>query len=242
LEIQVKILTLDTPSTISRKLHFIFGAQTQLSLLACSFWTTAFANDSASLSLQATTRQAVEGNNPLSAFTSWLFGISCVLILSVFVATLWPRKNDANLIQKQRKFARVDGLFLNISGVVLSSIESSEMTSMEPDAQEARIKKMIRHSEAIQKLTLLSLSMGGCSVAVRGKLTKGDVILMKMGALPDFPSTEIVLAAKSVWVHSNTETGETYDVCGAKFLNLDRAEHKEALAQYLNFLMDEPLS
>lgn len=169
---------------------------------------------------------------------SWVVGVVCVALIGVLVVTLWPNESEENPYQRQRKFARIDGLFLKITGYVLGDEDSRSFLSS------LRASGTYETPSALsaEGLTLMSLSFGGCSVASTAPLGKGNVILLRLNSLPDFPSRDLMLAAKIVWTKARTATGEPYDVCGAKFLFPSDGVGTESLRQYLNFLMDEPLS
>ncbi|MCA2961448.1 MAG: PilZ domain-containing protein [Silvanigrellales bacterium] len=169
---------------------------------------------------------------------SWVVGVVCVALIGVLVVTLWPNDSDENPYQRQRKFARVDGLFLKVTGYLLSDDESRIfLSSLRTSGAYATPSTL-----SAEGLTILSLSFGGCSIASSAAFGKGNIILLRLHSLPDFPSRDLMLAAKIVWIKARSSTGEPYDVCGAKFLFPSDRAGTESLRQYLNFLMDEPLS
>ncbi len=189
-------------------------------------------------SLQARGGGGQGGSGLAGGALPWVVGVVCIALIAILVATLWPNESEGNPYQRQRKFARVDGLFLKVAGWVLGEDESKRFLTS--------LRETGNYDTATQRpldgLTLMSLSFGGCSLASTVPLAKGNVVLLRLHSLPDFPKREMLVAAKVVWARPRQATGEPYDICGAKFLFTDGANGPESLRQYLNFLMDEPLS
>jgi hypothetical protein len=203
------------------------------------FLSLAFAQPSVSEGLSLRAQSAAGGTGEaLGGLLPWIIGVVSITLIGILVVTLWPNESDSNPYQRQRKFARVDGLFLKIKAVVLGSAESqSFLQAVKATGNYPHCK-----DHTPEALTLLSLSFGGCSVASPRTLLKGEVILLDLQSLPDFPGPTATIAAKIMWTRPKSESGESYDMAGAKFLNPAKPVHLDALRQYLNFLMDEPLS
>ena len=238
----MKILTPLLNETRPAIKQLTIALQVQITMMLCLSPLTGLAQEGSALSLQAASPATMEPSSPLSSFTSWIFGLSCLLVVAVFVATLWPRKNDSNLLQRQRKFARVDGLFLALMGRPLTELEVGHLLEMGAEKGLQWATEQVQKTETLSKLTLLSLSMGGASLASRNHVEKGHLLILKLSSLPDFPNSEQAAIVRVVWSHPNGDTGESFDICGAKFLYWDNTPAPDTLAQYLNFLMDEPNS
>jgi hypothetical protein len=236
----VKILTPLCKVTVRGK-HVLSVVLQGLILISWAvFCGDGFGSPLGNLELRASAPSSPERLNVASGFTTWLFALSCLLLVAVFVVSLWPRKSDSNLLQRQRKFLRIDGLFLGLQGRILTETEQSELDALDKSEALKWANAEILESEKLHKVTLLSLSLGGVSLAMRPHVEKGDYLLLKLSALPDFPSSDCAAVVRVVWAHANGETGEPFDVCGAKLFVWDEANTSEALSQYVHFLMDEP--
>jgi len=190
------------------------------------------------IALQARSAGASAQATSTGGALPWMIGLVCLVLIGILVVTLWPNASDANPYQRQRKFARIDGLFLKISALMLGMDDSRRfLTHLRSNGE----YEPTPPAQA-EGLTLMSLSFGGCSIASPTGLTKGNVVLLHLHSLPDFPSQALTVAAKIVWTRPRTAGGEPYDVAGAKFLFPSDATGIESLRQYLNFLMDEPLT
>jgi Tfp pilus assembly protein PilZ len=237
LEYLVSFLTLHSTRIAGRIAQLIVAVQTLL-------WRPAFAATQIAqnglgegFSLQA--RGGGSGSGiAASGALPWIIGVVCIALIAVLVVTLWPNDSEGNPYQRQRKFARVDNLFLKISAVILPEEDSRRFISNLRATGTYEVPAPI----AFENLTMMSVSFGGCSLASTPALSKGNVILLHLNSLPDFPSKDLTVAAKVVWVRSRADSGEPYDTCGAKFLFPSDHSSVELLRQYINFLMDEPLS
>lgn len=168
----------------------------------------------------------------------WVIALVCFVLLGFMLATLWPNEGADNPYQRQRKFARIDGLFLKVAGFVLDD-DGSRIAAKDT-------RNFLRDATLLQTefepLTLLSLSFGGCSIASTGKLKKGSVVLLHLHTLPDFPAKALTVAAKVVWTRLEHKDHRGFEVAGAKFIFSSEGESTESLRQYLNYLMDEPVT
>lgn len=231
----MSFLTLHWPSKVCAARRLFIAAQV---FLLCPLSALGQSGLEPGFSLQARGGSTAAGGSLAGGALSWVVGVVCVALIGVLVVTLWPNESDENPYQRQRKFARVDGLFLKVTGYVLGDEESKNFLSN----LKAVGKYATPSTLSPEGLTLMSLSFGGCSLASSSSLGKGNIVLLRFGSLPDFPNRDLMLAAKIVWTKARSATGEPFDICGAKFLFPSDGQGTETLRQYLNFLMDEPLS
>lgn len=207
-------------------------------ILSLSLSSIARAAPGSSFELSARANLPNTSANLVSPAIPWLIGLICIVLFGVMLATLWPSDNENNLYKRQRKFARIDGLFFKIKGFVLGE-EESRMFLRDPRLQ---ANPKLALNETAEGLTLLSLSFGGCSIICGQKVKKGAVILLELNSLPDFPAKNLIVAAKVVWARSQRDHSNLYEVAGAKFISASAQESAESLRQYLNYLMDEPVT
>lgn len=188
-------------------------------------------NDNLELSLHST---ATDPSGP-ATFTPWIVALIGFVLFGIILATLWPNDWSSNPYHRQRKFSRVDQLFLKVSGLLLSDLESRDFLKRGQREMSSALKKHLP-----EQITLLALSPGGCTLLGDDRLKRGMVVLLNLDTLPDFPSSELVAAVKIIWVREEKTHGKKYWVAGGKFLPHQSGSTSENLRQYLRYLMNEP--
>ena len=194
--------------------------------------------DTESFELKARTGVVNSSFNLQAGAFPWVIGLLCLVLFGVMLATLWPNESENNPYQRQRKFARIDGLFFKIAGLLLDEEESRRALKHPANFME-ELSRALPH---FGQLSLTSLSYGGCSIASNIKLKKGSVVLLHLHSLPDFPVRNLTVAAKVVWSRIEKNAGAGIEVAGAKFIYFSDGETSESLRKYLNYLMDEPIT
>jgi hypothetical protein len=190
-------------------------------------------------------------SNPILATLVALLFVGLILVI------VWPNESQTNIYQRQRKYARIDGLFLKVSGYVLSVLESKMF--LKESSQNAPVSFV--SSRSPDALYVVSLSCGGLSLETPYRIEKGQVLRVNLHELPDFPSPHLCIYAKVVWSKKETKENESEVwLCGAKFLLMNaqsselsvpptfvqklggKDQHfqdSEVLRQYINFMMDD---
>lgn len=212
---------------------------TWLSVISMIFIeTSTFSQSSSGIEFKARVGSPGTMANVASPILPWVVGLVCLVLFGIMLATLWPNDSENNLYRRQRKFARVDGLFFKLRCQVCSEEHGKSLLK----ESRGKTELMVSPTATLSNLTLLSLSFGGCSLMGHEGLKKGSVILLHMHTLPDFPTRDLVVAAKVVWVRIQTHHNASHEVSGVKFFNATSKVSSESLRQYLNFLMDEPVT
>ena len=194
--------------------------------------------DTGSFEIKARTGVGNPSFNLESGALPWVIGLLCLVLFGIMLATLWPNESENNQYQRQRKFARIDGLFLKIAGLALDEEESRQALKHPAIFME----EQGRAFPPFGVLTLTSLSFGGCSIAATTKLKKGSIVLLHLHSLPDYPARALTVAAKIVWSRVDQGAAVGMEVAGAKFIYFSDGETPESLRKYLNYLMDEPIT
>lgn len=170
----------------------------------------------------------------------WIIAFLCLTLLVVVVATLWPNETKENPYQRQRKYARVDQIYFKVRAQILSNEEAASVLRETRTAQPASLPWK---PEAALPMTVLSLGLSGCSFATPLSIPKGAVILFDLASLPDFPlSQETLVAGKVVWTRVQRQNLVSTEMVGTKFVAFGNVGAAEALKQYLNFLLDDPMT
>lgn len=190
-------------------------------------------------SLPSTELNLLTRSNPGAGstfFSPWVVTIIMLVVIGVLVVALWPSDNSASTYARQRRFARVEQLFFKVIGRVLSEVDSESFVNHLKSPQ-AKVDLTPMPSDP---LIVIGLSVGGCSVLSEMNLKKGQVVILKLDTLPDFPSSEFAVAMRIIWVRDQIVHGRRSYVGGGKFIFTSHAAAQDDLRKYLNYLLNEP--
>ncbi|MBM3382569.1 MAG: PilZ domain-containing protein [Betaproteobacteria bacterium] len=213
-------------------MNFLTQQNTFTSLLA-QYGTQSF-------ELQA--RTGITSGNASSGSISTITVIAIVSFILVlfFMATLWPREKNDNVQFRQRQFGRVDGIFYRVQGALLDA-EEAERYLTGKLATNALLQGLLLLKN--HPLTLVSLSVGGCGFVSPTPVKKGELILLQLGSLPDFPEENLIVGCRVVWSKKNKGSHGSMESIGCKFVFPDgSAVPEDSLKRYITYLMDEPVS
>ncbi len=211
----------------------------------CFFLWSSFLVSSLTLAQEMTTlpftsQQSLKGasqnlaGNPLP----WVVGAVALVLFGIILISLWPRRDDESLYQRQRKFARVDNLYFKIKAHLLADDESKRFLK---DEESMRVPPPGLFKDQ-DELIVVGLSVGGCSLLAQHHLKKGMVIFLRLDSLPDFPAQNLLVGAKVIWTRTVKENNKISEIAGTKFVYVASPETTDSLKQYLNYLMDEPVT
>jgi hypothetical protein len=250
LEKQVSFLTLN-----KRKIYLLISAISMIYSPNIFSQVESKSSDALQFSTRAIEPQsslfASKLSNPILATLVALIFIGLILVI------VWPNESQSNIYQRQRKYARIDGLFLRVSGYVLSQVESKQFLK---ESAESTPRSFVS-ARSPDSLYVVSLSCGGLSLETPYKIEKGQILRVNLHELPDFPTHHLCVYAKVVW--SKVETKDNQNevwLCGAKFMLMNsednmlsvppdvkkkigshesQIEESEILRKYINYMMDD---
>jgi PilZ domain len=177
--------------------------------------------------------------------------LTALIFIGLILVIIWPNESKSNIYQRQRKYARIDGLFLKVTASVFNELESK--LYLKQDKLQKQIHSELNTSGQKEALFIVSLSCGGLSLESNRKIEKGQIIRINLHELPDFPTSSFCIFAKIVWnkLEPKENNLETW-LCGAKFIflnssdeekNLNTEIHSDSqkelqiLRQYINYMM-----
>lgn len=161
-----------------------------------------------------------------------------ILIISVvLVATFWP-VDEQEKVKRQRRYARVDELYFPVQAVLVNKETIEELSSLSEDPQ--RIERYFDTFLPIE-IRVTSISLGGCAIKTDRPLEKGQMILLNLAQLPDFPSKHSFASFKVTWVRGpkHPDRDARIDI-GLQITDTFQENTRDTLRRYLNYLLDDP--
>jgi Tfp pilus assembly protein PilZ len=91
-------------------------------------------------------------------------------------------------------------------------------------------------------LRLTSLSLGGCALKTEKQLEKGEILILRLHLLPDFPNKYESAAYRVAWTRPpKFPEKDARQVAGLQLLETLPNSERASLKKYLNYLLDEPI-
>lgn len=182
------------------------------------------------------------GRHEESAFNFWsgslvIVGLVVVLVGIIVLASFWASDDDER-IKRQRAYARVDDLYFPLHGIVLTQ-ENLRDVRAQRDA--GTPLKAYLETFITTEFRVTSLSLGGCAIKTERALAKGELILLKLSELPDYPASEHAVVYRVAWVRDpqHPERDPRYSAGLQAFEHLSQNE-ADPLKKYMSYLLDEP--
>jgi hypothetical protein len=163
--------------------------------------------------------------------------IVILIICILLIATFWP-VNEHDPSRRQRKYARIDQLYFPVQGALVTKESIEEIRSISNNSE--RVERYFESFLPIE-FRVTSLSLGGCAIKAERALEKGQIILLNLGQLPDYPKRYGFVSFKVTWIRNpkNPNRDSLFDV-GLQISDTFQEDTKDTLRKYLNYLLDDP--
>lgn len=161
-----------------------------------------------------------------------------ILIISVvLVATFWPA-DEQERVKRQRRYARVDDLYFPIQAIVVTKETLADMRAQSEDRQS--LERFFETYLPIE-IRVTSISLGGCAIKTERHLEKGQMMLLNLAQLPDFPTKNGLSSFKVTWVREpkHPDRDARVDI-GLQIAETFHESTRDMLRKYLNYLLDDP--
>lgn len=189
--------------------------------------------------LTLTPRGGRHEDTPFSFWNGSLIIITMVMLLVAIIvlASFWA-SDDEERLKRQRTYARVDDLYFPVHGIVVTKENLN-------DIRQKIMQGISIHHYLDTFITcefrITSLSLGGCAIKTERALAKGELVLLKLSELPDYPTADHAVVYKVAWVREpkHPDHDPRYSA-GLQAMETLTKHQNDPLKKYMSYLLDEP--
>jgi hypothetical protein len=166
-----------------------------------------------------------------------ILGLVVLLVLIVVLASFWA-SDDEEKMKRQRSYARVDDLYFPMHGFVITKEILSDIRkhALSPPALRSYLDTFIT-----SEFRITSLSLGGCAIKSERAVEKGELVLLKLSELPDYPVSSDPVVYRVAWVRDPRDPDRDPRFSAGLQTSESLSEHNlDPLKKYMSYLLDEP--
>jgi hypothetical protein len=161
-----------------------------------------------------------------------------VLLVAIIVLASFWASDDEERLKRQRTYARVDDLYFPLHGIVLTrdNLNDIRQKSIQGVSLDQYLDTFIT-----SEFRITSLSLGGCAIKTERALAKGELVLLKLSELPDYPAPDHAVVYKVAWVRDpkHPDHDPRYSA-GLQAIETLSRHPSDPLKKYMSYLLDEP--
>jgi hypothetical protein len=165
--------------------------------------------------------------------------ILVIAIVVIIVAASFWASDDEERNKRQRNYARVDDLYFPVHAIVITTELLNEIKS-HLSSSPAQLEQFL-DTFITTDIRMTSLSLGGCAVKSERPLEKGELLVLRMSELPDYPTDQESIVYRVAWVREpkNPDKDARYSA-GLQVVEIFGSSKDEYLKKYMGYLLDEP--
>lgn len=165
--------------------------------------------------------------------------ILVIAIVIIIVAASFWASDDEERIKRQRNYARVDDLYFPLHAILITTEIFNEIRG-HMRASPAQLEQFL-NTFISTDIRMTSLSLGGCAIKSERPLEKGELLVLRMQELPDYPADQESAVYRVAWVREpkDPDKDARYSA-GLQIVEMFGANKDEYLKKYMGYLLDEP--